>query len=169
VPTERIDEFQGSYEKKVLPVLKKHDLVESPELGRKAPEGVFSRFFEFETPAEITVKDKALGGDPTWKELLRSLRITFGTAGSDGLLESYFGIYRTVAGSGRTVKAGSGYCQGLWHNFGVNDGLPFSDVYEMLQDREGNLWFGTRQGGVSRYDGREFVTFTVKDGRQQIG
>jgi hypothetical protein len=164
VPPERMDEFQGSYEKKVLPVLKKHDLVESPEHGRKTPEGVFSRLFEFETPAEITVKGGAIQKDPTWKELLRSLGITFGTAGPDGLLESYFGIYRSPAGSGRTVKAGPGYCQGLWHNFGVNDGLPFSDVYEILQDCEGNLWFGFRGWGACRYDGVEFTNFTTEDG-----
>ena len=55
-----MDEFQSSYEKKVLSVLKKHDLVESSEHGRKTPEGIFSGLFEFETPAEITVKGGAL-------------------------------------------------------------------------------------------------------------
>ena len=33
----------------------------------------------------------------------------------------------------------------------------------MLQDRQGRLWFGTR-GGVSRYDGQTFETFTSDDG-----
>jgi len=32
------------------------------------------------------------------------------------------------------------------------------------QDRDGNLWFGTVQAGLTRYDGKEFVTFTMKDG-----
>jgi signal transduction histidine kinase len=33
-----------------------------------------------------------------------------------------------------------------------------------LEDREGHLWFGTRGGGVSRYDGQDFTTFTTKNG-----
>jgi ligand-binding sensor domain-containing protein len=36
-------------------------------------------------------------------------------------------------------------------------------VWSILQDREGCLWFGTA-GGVSRYDGKEFKTFTTDDG-----
>jgi len=34
----------------------------------------------------------------------------------------------------------------------------------MVEDREGHLWFGTRGGGVSRYDGERFTTFTTEDG-----
>jgi ligand-binding sensor domain-containing protein len=33
-------------------------------------------------------------------------------------------------------------------------------VYSILEDREGNLWFGTEQKGVCRYDGRSFTWFT---------
>ena len=33
----------------------------------------------------------------------------------------------------------------------------------MLQDNSGNIWFGTG-GGVSRYNGKSFTSFTVKDG-----
>jgi len=34
----------------------------------------------------------------------------------------------------------------------------------MIQDREGHFWFGTDGDGISRYDGREFTTFTTQDG-----
>jgi len=47
--------------------------------------------------------------------------------------------------------------------FTTRDGLAHDDVLSALQDREGNLWFGT-YGGVSRYDGERFVTFTTRDG-----
>ncbi len=33
-----------------------------------------------------------------------------------------------------------------------------------LQDKDGNLWFGTTGEGVYRYDGTDFTQFTTKDG-----
>lgn len=33
-----------------------------------------------------------------------------------------------------------------------------------LQDKAGNLWFGTSGEGVYRYDGKSFINFTEKDG-----
>jgi|AP82_1055514.scaffolds.fasta_scaffold240243_2 hypothetical protein len=53
---------------------------------------------------------------------------------------------------------------GHWRNYGIEDGLPGLDVYAVLVDREGLLWFGTDGSGVSRYDGNEFKTFTTRDG-----
>lgn len=40
----------------------------------------------------------------------------------------------------------------------------FQNVHCIIQDREGNIWFGTTGEGVYRYDGEEFTQFTVKDG-----
>jgi ligand-binding sensor domain-containing protein len=34
----------------------------------------------------------------------------------------------------------------------------------MLEDKSGNLWFGTYGGGVSKYDGKSFTHFTEKEG-----
>jgi ligand-binding sensor domain-containing protein len=34
----------------------------------------------------------------------------------------------------------------------------------MLEDKNGNLWFGTWDGGVNKYDGRYITHFTVKEG-----
>jgi len=50
-----------------------------------------------------------------------------------------------------------------YRNYGVNDGLPSSQVYEIIQDAKGYVWFGTDRGLV-RYNGYEFKTFTVQDG-----
>jgi len=33
-----------------------------------------------------------------------------------------------------------------------------------LQDKTGNLWFGTTGDGVYRFDGKLFTNFTMKDG-----
>ncbi len=40
----------------------------------------------------------------------------------------------------------------------------YSQVRCGLQDKDGNLWFGTTGEGVYRYDGKFFTQFTVKDG-----
>ncbi len=38
------------------------------------------------------------------------------------------------------------------------------NVHCSLQDKKGNLWFGTTYEGVYRYDGKSFTNFTSKDG-----
>ncbi|HLO82367.1 MAG TPA: two-component regulator propeller domain-containing protein [Chitinophagaceae bacterium] len=40
----------------------------------------------------------------------------------------------------------------------------FQNLHCIIQDKEGNLWFGTTGEGVYRYDGKEFTQFTEKDG-----
>ncbi len=63
---------------------------------------------------------------------------------------------------GETKTAGPG--TGHWRNYDVTDGLTNGSVRAMFQDREGYLWFGTNGGGVSRFDGQTFTTFTKEDG-----
>ncbi|MBX7109306.1 MAG: hypothetical protein K1X61_11720 [Chitinophagales bacterium] len=41
---------------------------------------------------------------------------------------------------------------------------PPGDVRCILQDKEGNIWFGIRGNGLYKYDGKSFTQFTVKDG-----
>lgn len=45
----------------------------------------------------------------------------------------------------------------------VADGMPSNTVYDVKQDKEGFIWLAT-DAGVTRFDGRKFVTFTQKDG-----
>ncbi len=47
---------------------------------------------------------------------------------------------------------------------GNSRGLMSNRVVALLEDRAGNLWIGTEQGGLSRYAHGAFTTFTVKDG-----
>lgn len=51
----------------------------------------------------------------------------------------------------------------LYRNFNVKDGLPSSEVYEMLEESSGYFWFATDMG-VSRYNGYEFKNYTTEDG-----
>lgn len=40
----------------------------------------------------------------------------------------------------------------------------YQNVHCIIQDKDGNLWFGTTGEGAYRYDGKEFTQFTEKDG-----
>ena len=48
-------------------------------------------------------------------------------------------------------------------NYAVNEGLASAEVYDVLQDAKGFMWFAT-DAGVSRYDGYNFQTYSAEDG-----
>lgn len=51
----------------------------------------------------------------------------------------------------------------VYRNYTVKDGLPSNEVYDVLQDDEGYMWFATDKG-VSRFDGNKFENFSSRDG-----
>lgn len=51
----------------------------------------------------------------------------------------------------------------IYTHYGVDEGLPSSEVYNIYQDAQGYIWFATDKG-LSRYNGYEFKNFTTKDG-----
>ncbi|HNW96897.1 MAG TPA: two-component regulator propeller domain-containing protein [Bacteroidales bacterium] len=48
-------------------------------------------------------------------------------------------------------------------NYTVKDGLPSNEVYQVIQDSKGYMWFATDYG-VSCFDGYKFKNFNTKDG-----
>ncbi len=46
----------------------------------------------------------------------------------------------------------------------MEDGLPQSQVYDLVQDTIGYLWLGTQGGGLARFDGESFTTYNDRDG-----
>ena len=48
--------------------------------------------------------------------------------------------------------------------FSIADGLPQSQVYGIDEDHNGNIWLGTRGGGIAKFDGVNFEVFTTQDG-----
>ncbi len=48
-------------------------------------------------------------------------------------------------------------------NLTPENGLPSNEVYHVIEDQEGYLWFATNNG-VSKYNGSEHVVFTSKEG-----
>ncbi|MBS1634692.1 MAG: SpoIIE family protein phosphatase [Bacteroidetes bacterium] len=49
-------------------------------------------------------------------------------------------------------------------NYNTEQGLPQSQVLSITQDSKGNMWFGTNSGGVGKFDGNKFTTYTDNDG-----
>lgn len=48
-------------------------------------------------------------------------------------------------------------------NYTVDNGLPSSEIYHIIQDTKGYIWMATNMG-VSRFDGRTFKNFDVQNG-----
>ncbi|MBW2256105.1 MAG: hypothetical protein JRI25_16105 [Deltaproteobacteria bacterium] len=63
----------------------------------------------------------------------------------------------------RTSVRAAGRGRGVWQGLSVPDGLAGLSVYDVLQDRRGDLWLAA-EGGLSRYDGTKVTTYTVADG-----
>ena len=60
------------------------------------------------------------------------------------------------------------YCwsqQAIYTHYGINEGLPSSEVYDCFQDKEGYIWFATDRG-ISRYNGYELKILMLRMGYQ---
>ncbi|MBL7941562.1 MAG: histidine kinase [Flavobacteriales bacterium] len=65
-------------------------------------------------------------------------------------MASRFGFFRY---DGRDIQS-----------FDENNGLPNTDIRDLLVDREGCLWLATNGGGLLRFTGRAFSAYTTEDG-----
>ena len=64
-----------------------------------------------------------------------------------------------IASSGVNAERGGGLGADLkFRHLTTNDGLSQGYVVDVLQDRRGFMWFGTREG-LNRYDGYTFVVY----------
>lgn len=50
-----------------------------------------------------------------------------------------------------------------YYHYTSSDGLASSTVYQIIQDRDGFIWFGT-SNGISKFDGQHFTTYRTNDG-----
>ncbi len=50
-----------------------------------------------------------------------------------------------------------------YREFGLNEGLPSLQVYDIHQDRNGIIWFATDRG-IANYNGYEIKSFGIQDG-----
>lgn len=75
-----------------------------------------------------------------------------------GYMDSRENLWFCTSGNGVSKYDGTSFT-----NYSSPHGLVHHLVNTVLEDRKGNLWFGT-YGGVSKYDGIEFESFTTDDG-----
>ncbi len=54
--------------------------------------------------------------------------------------------------------------QYFFRGYSVEEGLPQSSIYCLLQDSRRFIWMGTDGAGVARFDGQTFETFSKPDG-----
>ena len=108
VPAARLSDFEAEYRKKLLPLLERHELVESAERSRSTVEGVFSRLFEVGAPAAVIAKRVALQEDPAWQEGLVKLGKALGITAAEGPIRCKFGVYQAPTGArqGRGGRSG---------------------------------------------------------------
>lgn len=73
--------------------------------------------------------------------------IWFGTeAGDPSKRETEGGVWR--------------YDGRIFENFSTKDGLNHNGVWSLLEDKAGNIWIGTRNTGLSRFNGKTFTSFS---------
>src|SRR5882672_8960023 len=51
-----------------------------------------------------------------------------------------------------------------WKRYGVREGLTQSQISYIQEDKLGYLWLGTLGGGIVRFDGKHFESYTEEDG-----
>lgn len=53
---------------------------------------------------------------------------------------------------------------GSFSNLDESDGLGHNSCWDISEDSNGAMWFASYGGGVSKFDGKKFTVFTIKDG-----
>src|SRR5450631_3962337 len=66
----------------------------------------------------------------------------------DILIAAYNGVFRY---------------DGKWFT-NITSRIPSPSFWDVLEDRKGNLWLGTRDSGVYRFNGKSFQHFTTRQG-----
>src|SRR5210317_1283898 len=54
--------------------------------------------------------------------------------------------------------------QQFFRQYGLENGLPQSQVFAVHGSENGFIWVGTQGGGLARFDGLEFEIFNTKQG-----
>ena len=53
---------------------------------------------------------------------------------------------------------------GMFTTIDESNGLGHNSCWDIAEDADGNMWFASYGGGVSKFDGKNFTVFTTKNG-----
>ena len=53
---------------------------------------------------------------------------------------------------------------GSFSTIDESNGLGHNSCWDISQDANGNMWFASYGGGISKFDGKKFTIFTTKQG-----
>ncbi len=114
------------------------------------------------------VRCQVLGGYVYYKATDHALRFTFYDPGTTkSAMEDNPGDVLHIQ-NGKTLAnidfRFAEFKKGTWRSYTSLDGLAFDVVLDINGTPDGIVWFATGGGGVSRYDGKEFINLTMKDG-----
>jgi len=73
------------------------------------------------------------------------------------------GVIRCAGPLVKRALALGWFPEGALEYFSINEGFGGVAVRGIVEDAQGNVWFGT-EGGVTRYDGHSFTNYTEADG-----
>ncbi|MBT5448403.1 MAG: sigma 54-interacting transcriptional regulator [Gemmatimonadetes bacterium] len=155
-------DFQAAYDLQLVPLLVNHELIGSSAPDQFQTEGICSHWFEDPSPSALSLKRQGLLQDPHYREILLDWGRVFGAVRPGTAISCSFEFHALPAGPGERVAAGPGV--GHWSVYDSTNGLVDSIVQAIVEDQQGYLWFGTLHGGVCRFDGQFFKTFTTEDG-----
>ena len=63
-----------------------------------------------------------------------------------------------------TENGVSRFINGQFYNLSEEDGLGHNSCWDISQDSDGNMWFASYGGGISKFDGKKFTLFSAKNG-----
>jgi DNA-binding NtrC family response regulator/ligand-binding sensor domain-containing protein len=111
---------------------------------------------------------QVLGGYVYYRATDHALRFTFHDSGTtESAMEGELGDILHIQNGKTLTNADFRFAEfkkGTWRSYTSLDGLAFDEVTSIHGTPDGVIWFATQGGGVSRYDGKEFVNLTTKDG-----
>lgn len=170
VAPEKHAEFAQVYATEIEPFLIDLGFRPADIEGRATVDSVFSRLYYFESPAAILAARDSIRSRPDLLVHMQRYGAMFGTNELSGMLKSSFRIYSTdvddlpsqALGPGTRRPLGGGH--GRWRTLDVTDGLAGPMVQDMLQDRLGQMWFASKNNGISRFDGQSWLTIGVDEG-----
>jgi len=154
---DHIPAFAAAYDAAIAPLLQGQGLVPSSRHSRATVDSVYSRLYRVTDPQAM------LNANYWYRSGWLQSLVPDSIRAQHGVVRVYGHPYSFPAAVAALPPKPVGLPKGNWRTFGVSDGLAGLKVFDICEDRNGDLWLAT-DGGLSRYDGNEFRNYTIEDG-----